>query len=83
MTFLFLNRCLTDKEAHDAQLQGLHSAVDSEIARLTQELQLGQKALDEDAGVVEAIELKHQRDVNKTFVKFLFRFSTKYWSYFS
>ena len=61
----------------------IDSAVDSEIARLTQELQLGQKALDEDAGVVEAIELKHQRDVNKTFVKFLFRFSTKYWSYFS
>ena len=66
MTFLFLNRCLTDKEAHDAQLQGLHSAVDSEIARLTQELQLGQKALDEGAGVFEAIEIKHQRDVNKT-----------------
>ena len=67
MTFFFLNRCLTDKEAHDAQLQGLHSAVDSEIARLTQELQLGQKALDEGAGVFEAIEIKHQRDVNKIF----------------
>lgn len=42
-------------------------ATENEISRLRQDLKLSQKVLDEGVAVLEAIYIKHQRDVFITF----------------
>ncbi len=66
-----LNRCMSEEDIRRSQLQARIIAMDNEVARLTQDLKLGQKALDEGAAVLEAIHLKHLRDVNMTSLIFL------------
>lgn len=60
----FQNRCMSEEDARRSQLQARIVSMENEVARLTQDLKLGQKALDEGAAVFDAIHLKHLRDVN-------------------
>lgn len=62
---------MSEEDIRRSQLQARIVAMDNEVARLTQDLKLGQKALDEGAAVLEAIHLKHLRDVSMTSLVFL------------
>ncbi len=59
---------MNEEDIRRSQLQARIVAMENEVARLTQDLKLGQKALDEGAAFFEAIHLKHLRNVTTTFL---------------
>ncbi len=58
---------MSEDDCRKAQMEARILATENEISRLRQDLKLSQKALDEGSAVLEAIYIKHQRDVFITF----------------
>lgn len=64
-------RSASAEEARRVQLETRLLAVGNDIARLKQEITNGQKALEEEAAVFEAIKIKHQQNVYIPFYSYL------------